>query len=96
MTVCTEMSNAMYCIALLYKISIYTVPEVKWDDDVEISIPEGDDRRICFSSDIGTASPYDVVVGVRGKGDPPATSGKQNVSNRKKKLYSNIRNVNYR
>ena len=51
------------------------VPEIKWEERLVV-IPEGEDRQVCFNSDIGTAQPYDVTVGVRGKGSKPAASGK--------------------
>ena len=51
------------------------MPEIKWEESVVI-VPEGNDRQVCFSSNIGTARPYDVTVGVREKGSSPATSGK--------------------
>ena len=50
------------------------MPEVSWNDR-EVNIPEGDNRQVCFSSDIGTAQPYTVMVGARGKGASPATRG---------------------
>ena len=52
------------------------MPEVKWEERI-VTIPEGGDREVCFTSNIGTARPYDVAVGVRGKGAAPATSGKR-------------------
>ena len=51
------------------------VPEIKWEESV-VTVPEGEDRQVCFNSDIGTAQPYSVVVGVRGKDPSPATGGK--------------------
>ena len=51
------------------------MPEIKWEERVVI-IPEGEDKQVCFNSDIGTAQAYDVTVGVREKGSTPATSGK--------------------
>ena len=53
-------------------IFFVTVPTVTWDED-EVTIPEGDDRQVCFSTNIGTAVPYEVEVGVREKGANPAT-----------------------
>ena len=50
------------------------VPSVSWDED-EVNIPEGRNREVCFSSDIGTAEPYNVMVGARPKGSSPATQG---------------------
>jgi hypothetical protein len=41
----------------------------------EIVVFEGESRLVCFSADIGTALPYQVIVGVNGKGERPA-SGK--------------------
>ena len=40
-----------------------------------VTVPEGGDRQVCFNSSIGTAQPYSVVVGVRGKDPSPATDG---------------------
>ena len=40
-----------------------------------VPINEGRDEQVCFTSDIGTAVPYQVRVGVREKGDNPATRG---------------------
>ena len=54
-------------------IHIHTVPEVEWEIP-EFTIPEGEDREICFTTDIGTATPYEVVVGAREKGASPASS----------------------
>ena len=54
------------------------MPEVKWDDD-EVTIPEGENRTLCFTSDIGTAASYDVRVALRGKG-VAAMEGKRDVS----------------
>ena len=50
------------------------VPVITWDDS-QVTIPEGENRQVCFSSDIGTAQPYDVMVGAREKGTSPATQG---------------------
>ena len=55
--------------------SFVIVPTVTWDED-EVTIPEGDDRQVCFNTNIGTAVPYEVEVGVREKGSYPATQGK--------------------
>ena len=51
------------------------VPEVALEEPL-VNILEGEDRRVCFRSDIGTAAPYEVEVGVREKGANPATRGK--------------------
>ena len=51
------------------------MPDVKWEETV-VSIPEGGNRQVCFTSDIGTSQPYQVRVGVRGKGASPATQGR--------------------
>lgn len=53
------------------------VPEVTWEDD-DVTIPEGEDRTLCFNSDIGTAASYDVRVALRGKGNA-AMEGKRDV-----------------
>ena len=54
------------------------MPDVKWEERM-VTIPEGGDREVCFTSNIGTARSYDITVGVSGKGGAPATSGKQNL-----------------
>lgn len=50
------------------------VPVIEWDESV-VNITEGDNRQICFSSDIGSDVSYEVQVGVRPKGSSPATRG---------------------
>ena len=50
------------------------MPEIKWEES-EVTIPEGENRQVCFNSSIGTARPYDVRVDIRGKGANPATRG---------------------
>ena len=58
----------------MYNNTVFTtVPEISWIDG-NVSIPEGGDRELCFMSNIGTARPYDVNVGDRGKGPNQATS----------------------
>lgn len=48
-------------------------PQVMWEEH-NISIQEGEtDRQLCFTSDIGTAEAYEVIVSVRYKGANPAT-----------------------
>ena len=69
--VCTEVFLFVN-ITILYPSIIIPVPVVSWDDH-EVSIPEGDNRQVCFSSDIGTAQPYTVMVDARRKGASPAT-----------------------
>ena len=56
------------------------VPVVSWNDH-EVNVPEGGNRQVCFSSDIGTVQPYDVMVGARPKGTSPATQGMYNLRN---------------
>ena len=51
------------------------MPEIKWEDP-DVTIPEGDDGRVCFSSSSGSVAPYQVVVGVRGKSSRPAVDRK--------------------
>ena len=53
------------------------VPEVAWEEP-QVTIREGDDRQVCFTTNIGTATPYEVEVGARPKGGStnPATLGK--------------------
>ena len=50
------------------------MPVVTWDERV-VNIPEGGNRQVCFSSDIGTAQSYNVMVGAREKGARPAMRG---------------------
>ena len=50
------------------------MPVVAWDEE-SVTIIEGGNRLVCFSSDIGTAQSYDVTVGAREKG-AGATRGK--------------------
>ena len=47
---------------------------VSWEER-EVNVSEGGNRQVCFSSDIGTVQPYDVMVGAREKGASPATQG---------------------
>lgn len=49
------------------------MPVIEWEESM-VDITEGDGRQICFTSDIGSAVPYEVQVGVRQKGTP-ATRG---------------------
>ena len=49
----------------------FTVPKISWIDS-NVTIPEGGDGSLCFMSDIGTAQPYNVIVGIDGKGANPA------------------------
>ena len=51
------------------------MPEIRWDVP-EVTIPEGGNRLVCFSSDIGSVASYPVMVGVRGKGSRQATQSK--------------------
>ena len=58
------------------------VPEIKWEED-RVTIPEGGNCTVCFTSDIGTAAPYSVVVAVSPKLDNrPATKRKTKVRQR--------------
>ena len=50
------------------------VPVITWDDP-QVTVPEGGNEQVCFSSNIGTAQPYNVMVGAREKGASPATRG---------------------
>ena len=50
------------------------MPEIKWEDP-EVEIPEGDNDTVCFTSDIGTASAYNVMVAASPKGAMPASLG---------------------
>ena len=47
------------------------MPTIRWDDDM-VTILEGGDLRVCFTSDIGIAASYNVTVGVSQKGASPA------------------------
>ena len=51
------------------------MPEISWIDG-NVTMSEGDNRQLCFMSNIGTVQSYDVSVAVRGKGANPA-SGNQ-------------------
>ena len=42
------------------------MPTIEWEER-EIVVSEGENRLVCFSADIGTVLPYQVLVGVRGK-----------------------------
>lgn len=48
------------------------MPTVEWMEN-EIAVSEGENRLVCFSTDSGTAVPYQVIVGVHGKGERPAS-----------------------
>ena len=39
-----------------------------------VTVPEGENETVCFTTNIGTATPYDVVIGSRPKGQNPASS----------------------
>ena len=52
--------------------SIQLVPTVEWEER-EIVVSEGENRLVCFSADIGTILPYQVLVGVRGKEERSAS-----------------------
>ena len=43
------------------------MPEVSWIDR-EITIAEGENGEICFTSSTGSAQVYTVTIGARGKG----------------------------
>ena len=67
----------MVCAEAFFN-QIYTpnilVPVVSWEER-EVNVSEGGNRQVCFSSDIGTAQPYNVMVGARPKGANPAIRG---------------------
>ena len=63
-----SIGNHMNLSAII--INTILVPELAWEER-EVVIPEGDNRMVCFRSDIGTAQPYDVTVSVQGKGADP-------------------------
>ena len=50
------------------------MPVITWDDP-QVTVPEGENEQVCFSSNFGTAQPYSVMVGAREKGASPATRG---------------------
>lgn len=52
-----------------------SLPQVNWDM-AQINATEGCVEMACFTSDSGSADPYQVNVNARGKGSNPATSGK--------------------
>ena len=55
---------------------MHAVPEIKWEEG-KVTIPEGDNRTVCFTSDIGTVSPYNVEVAVSPqRGNRAATESK--------------------
>ena len=62
------------CIILFFHHNYVTitVPEIVWIDR-NVTIPEGEYMELCFMSDIGTAVPYDIAIGVRAKGGNPAS-----------------------
>ena len=66
---CVTVSNATYVVTT-YKLIL--APEVEWEIP-ETTIPEGENTEVCFTTDIGTAVPYQVEIGARVKGTNPAT-----------------------
>ena len=70
------MSYTVCCMCI--SVCCYVVPVISWDER-EVTVPEGGNRQVCFSSDIGTVQPYDVMVGAREKGANPATRGTYNL-----------------
>ena len=74
MMVCAEEVLFELITIIILPLLLHAVPVVSWNDR-EVSIPEGDNRMVCFSSDIGTAQPYNVMVGARGKGASAAMRG---------------------
>ena len=50
------------------------MPEISWEFP-RVIIPEGENREVCFNSDIGTASAYNVMVAASPKGGRPADLG---------------------
>ena len=53
---------------------IVVAPEAEWLIR-NTTIPEGQNETVCFTTNIGTATPYSIVIGARPKGQSPA-SGK--------------------
>ena len=49
------------------------VPLAQWEVP-EVTIPEGDSAQVCFIRTADSAQSYEIRVGVRGKGDRPASS----------------------
>ena len=47
--------------------------QLNWDKE-QVNITEGNIIDVCFTSNIGSAEPYQVIVGTHGKGSNPATS----------------------
>ena len=81
MTVCAEACIFVHIICIIIMYYIFNlVPVISWNDR-EVNVPEGGNRQVCFSSDIGTVQPYDVMVGARPKGASPATRGMYNLHN---------------
>ena len=66
----------MYLLTYIFN----PVPVVSWNNR-EVDVSEGGNRQVCFSSDIGTVQPYNVMVGARPKGASPATRGMYNLHN---------------
>ena len=64
----------MFLFVILLYYTTLVVPVITWDDS-QVNIPEGENRQVCFSSDIGTAQSYNVMVGAREKGASPAMRG---------------------
>ena len=58
---------------MIYTSSLIVAPEVEWELP-NITIPEGENETICFTTNIGTVTPYDIVIGARQKGQNPASS----------------------
>ena len=63
-------SDWSYFYCNLYFI---VAPEVEWVIP-NITIPEGNNETVCFMTNIGTATPYDVVISTHPKGQNPALS----------------------
>ena len=57
-----------------YYVIFYTIePEFSWVED-EFTLPEGRSGQACFRTNGDSVIPYQVVVGIRGKGIKPASS----------------------
>ena len=73
-----SLNEFAYTTNIIICVHNIIVPVITWDDS-QVTIPEGENRQVCYSSDIGTAQPYDVMVGAHEKGASPATQGTYNM-----------------
>ena len=59
---------------MMYASFVIAAPEVEWEIPNNITIPEGQNEIVCFTTNIGTATPYHIVIGTRQKSLSPASS----------------------